>query len=62
MVAVCPRTGRHLREATVGEVEAYDSRNAGKGPFARPVKLGEVLVDEDTGPGRSHVPGRFLRN
>jgi hypothetical protein len=57
-VAVCPSTGVHLRPATAAEVAAYDAANPPR-PFDRPVRVGRVLIDEDTGPGLSHIPNRF---
>jgi hypothetical protein len=63
-VAVCPRTGLHLRDATDAEAAVYRAQRiehpSGAGAFRKAVRVGEVLVDEDTGPGGSHTPGRFL--
>ncbi len=49
-VAVCPRTGGHLRPATEAEIVAYWVCNR-PAPFDRAVLIGEVLIDTDTGPG-----------
>jgi len=61
-VAMSPKTGLHLRKATAKERAAYLRENA-KRPLTRrgSVLVGKVLIDEDFGPGASHIPGRFLR-
>lgn len=62
--AICPRTGAVLRPATELEAAAYRAQvvphPSGVWAFRRALRVGAVLVDEDTGPGASHVPGRFL--
>jgi len=60
-VAVDPKTGAHLRRATLSEAKRY-VRQPGRPAFKQPVRVGEVLIDLDTGPGGSHTPGRFLKN
>lgn len=56
-IALCPRTGSHLREATPDEVTAYhagqkDGRyQAGKVLWSHNVLLGGVVITADTGPG-----------
>lgn len=57
-VVKCPKTGRHLREATLEERSAYDAQET-KAPFDRPVRVGEVLVDTYTGPGLWHGGAGF---
>ena len=42
MVAVDPRTGLVLRDATIAEVESYIARK----PFPVAVLVGDVLIDE----------------
>jgi hypothetical protein len=49
-VAINPTTGLHLRTATEAEQAAYLSQ-PGIPAFRKPVRVGNVLVDEDTGPG-----------
>jgi hypothetical protein len=58
-VALCPRTGVHLRPATAEEEGAYRAQER-RPPFDRPVRVGDVIIDLDSGPGLSHTPGRFL--
>lgn len=60
IVARCPRTGVHLREATELESRAWRDQPARLPAFRAAVRVGDVVVDEWTGPGASHVPGRFL--
>ena len=49
------------REATETEKEAFLRANAGLNhAFWRAVKVDSRWVDEDTWPGGSHTPGRFL--
>lgn len=60
-IAVCPRTGIHIRPATDLEIAAYLDQPHGHPlavndpniarAFRRPQRVGDVLVDEDTGPG-----------
>ena len=59
-VAISPTTGLHLRPATAREKAAYLRENA-KRPLTREgaVKVGRVLIVTYTGPGESHIPGRF---
>lgn len=59
-VAVDPATGRHLRAATVFEAWLYlaqcvrpVSRPVFRHAFLVPIRVGSVLIDEDTGPGLS---------
>lgn len=59
MVAIDPVTRLHLREATTEEATAYWANNP-PAPFDRPVRVGDVVIDTCTGPGGSHIPGRFL--
>lgn len=54
-VAIDPRTGLHLREATAAERRAYEAQRiahpSGHPSFRRPIRRGDVLIDEDAGPG-----------
>lgn len=50
LVAVDPVTGLHVRNATTDEAAAYLAQPVAKA-FRKPVRVGAVLVDEDTGPG-----------
>lgn len=64
-VQVDPNTGLHIGPATAAEIAAYLSQpthlaNLAWGCFRKPILVGAVLIDEDTGPGRSHTPGRFV--
>jgi hypothetical protein len=60
-VAVDPTTGLHIRRATDDESAAYLAQpNASV--FRRPVRVGDVLVDEDHGPGAWHGGAGFLLN
>lgn len=58
-VAIDPRTGLHLRAATDAERDAYLAQPCRCAAFRRPIKVGDVLVDEDTGPGISHAGAGF---
>lgn len=58
-VAVDPKTGCHLREATQDEIFTYLESNPPR-PFDKAVLVDNVLVYPYTGPGGSHTPGRFL--
>jgi hypothetical protein len=66
-VAVCPKTGIHLREATAEETAAYFAqpvRFPGKpdvfnAAFLKAHRVGDVLVDMDTGPGGWHGGAGF---
>lgn len=55
MVAIDPSTGLHLRDATDDERAAFENQTiahpSGLWAFRQPVRVGDVLVDEDTGPG-----------
>jgi hypothetical protein len=53
IVAVDPATGLHLhlRAASESEVQAYLAQPCRHSSFRRAVRVGDVLVDEDTGPG-----------
>ena len=59
-VAVCPKTGRHLRAATPEEIQAYEAQpvrlSCNPRVFFTPVRVGEVLVDELT-ESVTHVDG-----
>jgi len=48
-VAIDPKTGIHLRDATELEIAAYNAQER-KAPFDRAVRVGDVLVDTYTGP------------
>ena len=52
-IAVDPATGCHLRPASAVEIVAYLDQVPphGLAAFRRPVRVGGILVDEDTGPG-----------
>lgn len=56
-VALCPRTGVHLRPATPEEVAAYHAAQkhpryrVGSVAFSDNVPMGEVTIASDTGPG-----------
>ena len=50
VVAVDPKTGLHVRTATASERAAYFGRPIAHA-FHKPVRVGEYLIDEDTGPG-----------
>lgn len=50
-VALDPTTGLHLRPATEAEQAAYMNQPCRHTAFRRPVKVGDVLIDQDTGPG-----------
>lgn len=52
MVAIDPSTGRHVRPATAEEGRAYWRANMDARPgFETVQRIGDVLVDVDTGPG-----------
>ena len=53
-VALSPSDGRRIRCATPAETLAYVTRNCTPThpAFRKPVRVGAVLVDEDTGPGQ----------
>lgn len=57
-MAVDPRTGAKLRAATAEEVGHYVAQ-PGRRAFRKPVTVGAVLVDEDTGPGGWHGGAGF---
>jgi hypothetical protein len=66
MVAIDPRTGCHLREATPEEIAAWEnqpvrpvSHPAFRFTFHKAIKVGDVLVDRDTGPGAWHGGAGF---
>lgn len=50
-VAIDPRTGLHLRAATSEETAAYLAQPVRHACFRKAVNVGDVLVDEDMGPG-----------
>lgn len=59
-VAIDPTTGLYLRDATVEEIRAYYEGNRGARPaFYKSIRVGEVLVGEDTGPGISFAGAGF---
>ena len=66
-VAVCPKTGIHLREATAEETAAYFAQpvrfpgrsNVLNAAFLKAHRVGDVLVDMDTGPGGWHGGAGF---
>lgn len=49
--AIDPVTRLALRPATEPEARAYLEQECRHPAFRKPVQVGEVLVDEDTGPG-----------
>lgn len=49
-VAICPKTGRHMRRATQDEIAAYLSQPA-RPAFRRPVTVGSVTIDTYAGGG-----------
>lgn len=54
-VAMCPRTGAVLRNATADEVDAYVAQPEKRPLFRRPVRLGEVTITEVSN-GRGNAP------
>lgn len=50
-VAIDPKTGLHLRVATESERAAYLGQVCRAPSFRKPIRIGAVIVDEDTGPG-----------
>lgn len=50
-IACDPQTGRHLRAATQGEVEAYMTANPDRVWEASHYRVGDVLVQAYYGPG-----------
>ena len=50
-VAIDPATGCHLREATDAERDAYLAQDCPPGRIRWPLRVGNVLVDEDFGFG-----------
>ncbi len=48
--AIDPQTGATIREATPAEAAAYNAQ-PGREAFRKPMRVGAVLVDTDTGPG-----------
>lgn len=58
-ITIDPRTGCHLGQATAAQARAYQAQ-PGHPAFRKPLLVDGVLVDEDTGLGKSHTPGRFL--
>lgn len=66
-VAVCPKTGIHLREATAEETAAYFAQpvkfpgksNMFNAAFLKSVRVGDVLVAMYTGPGGWHGGAGF---
>jgi hypothetical protein len=66
LVAIDPATGRHLRPATPAEADTWRDINTSKYGFHgrsrwAAVRVGSVAIDEYTGPGGSHTPGRFVK-
>lgn len=51
MVAIDPHTGRHVREATPEECDAYLRQECRHPSFRKAVRVGDVLIDTYTGPG-----------
>lgn len=51
MMAIDPSTGLHVRAATTEEIAAYLVQPVRHPAFRKPVRVGDVLVDEYTGPG-----------
>lgn len=49
-VAIDPTNGLHLRAATDAERNAYLAQ-PGLAAFRKSIRVGDVLIDEDTGPG-----------
>lgn len=58
-VAVCPRTGAHLRDATADEAAAYLAQPVRHPAFRTPIMVGAVLVECWTGYGVSHAGAGF---
>ena len=52
MVAIDPSTGLHLRHATSCETAAYMAQPCRHPSFRKSVRVGDVLVAEDNGPGK----------
>lgn len=50
-MAHSPTTGLSLREATAEERAAYLAQPARHPSFRKMIRVGDVLIDEDTGPG-----------
>lgn len=61
-VRIDPATGVNVGPATVEESIAYQTQptTLGLTAFRKAIRVGDYLIDEDTGPGRSHTPGRFV--
>lgn len=55
-VAVDPKSGRHLRPATIREAVAYLTQ-PGRPVMRRAILVGAVLIDEQTGYGSNHDQG-----
>ena len=55
MVRIDPKTGQHLGPASADERLAYNNQTiqhpSGHWAFRKAVRVGDVLIDEDTGPG-----------
>lgn len=49
-LAINPKNGLVLREATVSEINVYKSRVLPE-PFDKPIRVGRVLIDFDRGRG-----------
>ena len=56
-VAIDPKTGSHLRPATNAEIAAYLEQPAKHPSFRKMIRVGDVLIDEYTGPGISNQSG-----
>ncbi len=58
-VAINPADGRHMRLATADESNAYASQ-PGMESFRKPIKAGDVIIDEWTGFGINSIscPGQ----
>lgn len=51
IVAKDPKTGLVVRDATANERDAYLAQPCRHPSFRKMIRVGEMLVDEDTGPG-----------
>lgn len=66
MIAIDPSTGLRLREATLEEIAIWEAQPShpvangfSRGCFRNAVKVGDMLIDLDTGPGVSHAGAGF---
>lgn len=51
-IAIDPKTGLHLRAATDMERDAYLAQPARGPAFRKAFRVGDILVDEYSGPGQ----------